>query len=60
MLYLIVLNMELHYYVNVCHKILKRQNKHASMPVRIRVQPQEKTDGNIGRTQRHHIQDQAC
>ena len=33
-LYLIVLNMELHCYVNVCPKFLKRQSKHASMPVK--------------------------
>ena len=33
-LYLIVLNMELHCYVNVCPKLLKRQSKHASMPVK--------------------------
>ena len=33
-LYLIVLHMELHCYVNVCPKRLKRQSKHASMPVK--------------------------
>ena len=33
-LYLIVLHMELHCYVNVCPKLLKRQSKHASMPVK--------------------------
>ena len=31
---LIVLHMELHCYVNVCPKLLKRQSKHASMPVK--------------------------